>query len=236
MKRLIALHLIGNALLLWLGYYWLGLGESTGLYLAYSFAVILIFTLGALWLHGTALVYFQQNKLLALRNLPPLFCLALVIALVYFALDRAYESFGHDAFVIGSFSTMKLRRPVAPTGVLRAFHAFIWLLRWLIVPVLAIPLASEVASSGWQGFHKRAFHLTRKPLFWIESLALLLIAFWVPFRLFFWIPKVSSFTLELFSLALRLGLGYLLFVAALLTLEYFAGKPRTTQPSTVVSP
>src|ERR1700685_3707125 len=88
---LAALHLVGNALLLWLGYYWLGLGESDAAHLAWNAIVIVLFTLGALWLHGTALVLFNRETetrfaaaaRIALRHLAPLFVIAAGAAVVY---------------------------------------------------------------------------------------------------------------------------------------------------------
>jgi hypothetical protein len=45
-------HLVANALLLLLGYYWLGLSESNAFHLAWSFLVIAVFVATAIWLHG----------------------------------------------------------------------------------------------------------------------------------------------------------------------------------------
>jgi hypothetical protein len=219
MRRLVLLHLVGNALLLWLGYYWLGMGESDGVHLAYSAAVILLFIVGALWLHGTALVYFEDQQHLAFKNLAPMFLLMLVIASIYAGLWLANSSFGHEAFVIGSYSTMKLRRPVAPGGVLNGFHAVIWLMRWLVVPALALPLVNAVANSGWAGFRISSFRTSRHPLYWVQCVALLSLAIVVPFKLFFWVPVVGSFTLEVVSVAARIGAAYLLFVVSVLALE-----------------
>ncbi len=236
-------HLVGNALLLLLGYYWLGLGESDGVHLALSAVVILLFALGALWLHGASFVVFRENSVgvaagRALRNLVPLFLLSVVVMLIYWALRHFYYSFGHEAFTIGSYSTMKLRRPVEPTRVLQAFHIFIWVLQWLVVPVLALPLAAEVANQGWAGFRGAAFQRSKKVLFWVEAGVLLLAAIYLPWHLYYWIPKMPNFSMEVVSVVVRVGVGYLIFTGGLLAVEYFtsAGSPRVTQPSTVPSP
>jgi hypothetical protein len=173
-----------------------------------------------------------------LRNILPLFLFGVAVLLIYLALGHWYNSFGHEAFNIGSYSTLKLRRPVEPSNVLKAFHGFIWLLRWFVVPVFAWPLASEVANRGWSGFTSHAFQRSKKLLFWPEAGLSLLVAIYLPFQLFFWIPHTTSFSLQVVSVALRIGLGYLLFTAGLLAVEFFtsSGKPRETQPSTAVSP
>jgi len=234
MTRLGVLHLIGNALLLWLGYTWLGMSEADGPHLAGSALVLLAFGLGALWLHATALAFFGGDSAAAstaLRRLPRLFVLALVVAFVYGLLWYCYGAFDPMAFTIGSAATMTLRRPVSPTRVLACFHAFIWLLRWVVVPALALPLAARIVS-------KTSPRLLRRWPYWLAVGALLLCAFWVPPRLLDWIPKADGFSMQAASFAARIGFGYLLFVAALLALEFFtsAGKSRSSQPTTVVSP
>jgi hypothetical protein len=239
-------HLIGNALLLYLGYRWLGMSESNGLHLLASGAVLLIFVLGALWLHGTAFAHFDQTaglsfrqaSMRALRHLLPLFVLAVMAAAIYGLPAWWHGSFQHNAFVIGSYSTMKLRKPVPPSAVERAFHAFIWTLRWIIVPVLLLPLAAAAARDGWMGLRWRSLRPGRRIVYWAEVVVLLLCAIWIPLKLVDWIPRVNSFGGQVASLAARLGFGYLLFVAALLTLEFFtsSGKPRATHVSTASAP
>jgi hypothetical protein len=232
-------HLIGNALLLWLGYAWLGMNEASRLHLAGSAAVLLVFGLGALWLHGTALALFGQESnasfttaaSTALRRLPWLFALAVVAGIVYAVLSYCYDAFDHSAFVIGSWLTMTLRKPVPPSRVLACFHGLIWILRWIVVPALALPIAARIISNT-------SPRLNPRWLYWLAAGALLLTAVWVPLRLLDWVPKVNGFGAEAASFLARIGAGDLLFVAALLALEFFtsSGKPRVTQPSTAVSP
>lgn len=239
-------HLIGNALLLYVGYRWLGMSESDGPHLLASIAVIVIFIFGVAWLHGTALTHFNRTANLSfhaaalrtLRHLLPLFVLAIAAAIIYGLLAWWHDSFQHNAFVIGSYSTMKLRKPVAPSAIERGFHVFIWILRWIVVPVIFLPLAAGAALDGWGGIRWPSLVPGRRILYWIEVCLLLLIAIWVPLRLVHWIPRIDSFGGQFASLAVRLGIGYLLFVAALLALEFFtsSGRPRATQVSTASTP
>jgi hypothetical protein len=243
---IIALHLIGNALLLWLGYYWLGVGESDAAHLAWSAIVILVFGLSALWLHGAALALFSAGNeaplgtaaRLALRRLPPLFMAAIAAAVLYGVLAWWRNSFGHESFVLGSYATLKLRKPVAPSGVMRAFDVFIWLLRWMVVPALLFRLAASIVVRGWPGFAPPWTRPRSSWFYWPATCALLVCAIWVPLSLINWVPHVTRFALQLASLGSRLGLGYLLFVGGLLMLEFLTseGKPRNTQPSTSASP
>ncbi len=244
--KLFLLHLVGNGLLLWLGYYWLSIGESDGAHLAWSALVLLIFICSALWLHGTALARFRPDANLsfaqaagrAARNLAPLFVLGIAALIVYALLAWWHDSFGHVAFVAGSYATMRLRKPVPPTSVERGFHVFIWILRWLIVPVILLPLASAVAVRDWAGWRWGALRPGKRVLYWIEVCALLVVAIWVPLKLVAWVPLAAHFNTQMISFLARFGVGYLLFVCGLLAVEFLtsSGTPRATQPSTAGSP
>jgi hypothetical protein len=172
------------------------------------------------------------------RNLIPLFVLALFAIAIYWTLAKIYDQFGHKAFVIASYLTLHLRKPVSPGRVMTWYHGFIWALRWIIVPVFFLPLAANTALLGWRGYKWRSLRRSANVLYWFEVCALLLIAIWVPLRLLHWIPEFTRFNAQMASFAGRFALGYLLFVSALFSLEFFtsAGKPRPIQPSTVVSP
>ncbi len=243
---LVLMHLIGNALLLWVGYGWLGIGESDAAHLAWSAIVILAFIVAALWLHGTAFVLFGEATKMrlampartAFRHLPPLFLIAAVAGILYGLMAWWRGSFSHNAFLIGSYATMKLRKPIPPSGVLRASYVLIWLLRWMVIPAILFRLGASVALRGWYGF-RPPWPRPRNPLlYWLETCALLLCGVWIPLKLVNWVPHITQFALQVVSLLSRLGLGYLLFAGALLVLEFLSstGKPRVNQPSTVSSP
>src|SRR5437667_2477364 len=59
---LVLLHFVGNALLLGLGYYWLGLGESSGTRLVWSFFVAAVFVCLSVWLHGRDVRIFPGQR------------------------------------------------------------------------------------------------------------------------------------------------------------------------------
>jgi hypothetical protein len=240
------LHLVGNALLLTLGYYWLGVGESDTAHLLWSALLVLGGVCAALWIHGTALVLFDEDQQpgfaralrIAGRNLLPLLAIAGLAAIIYGLLTYIYDKFEHNAFLIGSYATMHTRKPVAPGKILRWYHVLIWILRWLVVPAFLFPLTAAVACAGWSGFRLRSLRRSRSILYGAEVCLLLLLAIAVPLRLMNWIPAFSKFTVQIASLIGRMGLSYLLFVAALLTIEFLTsrGRPRLSQPNTVASP
>jgi hypothetical protein len=222
------MHFVGNALLLWLAYNWLGVGESTMGRLLWSACLALLITVAALWLHGSGFVFFRTDRsaLLpalgtALRNLLPLFALAVVVLILYGLLAWWRDYSAQSAFKIASYLTLKLRKPVKPASVQAIFNGVLWIVRWVILPVLLLPLAANMANKGWRGYRSR---FPRYWLYWIEVVVLLLCGIWAPLKLIAWVPAFSSFGVQMTSFLFRLLIAYLLFVAAWLLLELFTSR------------
>jgi hypothetical protein len=149
----------GNALLLWLGYYWLGVGESRALALLWSALVALAMVVGAGWLHGAAFVWFAHPKprlravfARALRRLLPLLAAAAVVAIVYVLANLAADSASAGSFKLASWLTLKMRKPVRPSAMLRVCAVVFWVVRWVVLPVFLLPMIAGVAAWGWRGF------------------------------------------------------------------------------------
>jgi len=232
------MHFVGNALLLWLAYYWLGVGESTIGRLVWS-AVLAVVVLGAaLWLHGSGLVFFRSDRIAlspalrtALRNLLPLFVLAIVALFVYGLLSWWRDYSTQPAFKIASYLTLKSRKPVKPATIQSIFNAILWLVRWAVIPVLLLPLAANVANKGWRGYGSEAWRLSRRWLYWIQVVTLLVAGIWLPLKLINWVPHFDSFSMQMASFLFRLLIAYLLFVTACLLLELVSSGVPVVVPS-----
>jgi hypothetical protein len=232
-----------NALLLWFGYYWLGVGESRTSTLVWSACVALVIIASACWCYGTAFAYFQDqdDRTLAgawrkaLRNLLPIAVAAVIVVAIYVLLAQWAEYSSQPAFKIASYLTLRFRKPIRPSSVLRIFNVALWIVRWVVLPVLLAPIFSAVAARGWAGFRLAR---ARRWLYWIEAPLLTLCAFWVPLKLLRWVPHMHGFRLEMLSFTLRAGIAYLLFAGAGLLLAFVtsAGSPRFTQSNTLASP
>jgi hypothetical protein len=237
---MIRLHLIGNALLLALGYYWLGVGESTIPRLLWSFLLALVLICATLVLHGAAWTSIHPlNDALrtALRNLAPLFVVALAAVAVYGLLAWWRSASAVPAFNLASWLTLKLRKPVKPASVQMWFNAVLFILRWILVPWVFVPLAAAVASKGWSGFKLDAWKRPR--VYWPAVTILLLLALWLPVTLIQWVPKMGGFKMEMTSFIVRAIIAYGLFVGASLALAWvastshprFRGVPAVLAPS-----
>jgi hypothetical protein len=224
-RKLFLLHLLANALLLWLAYEWLGVGESTRLRLLWSALDALAILALVCWFHGATLVFFRtggEPKIngafrTALRHTPALLAAAILVLVLYGLLAWAAAGSGQPAFRLASWLTLKLRTPVKPATMARIFLGAFWIVRWVVLPVALLPMASGFAARGWGGFAECTWR--RGWRYWLEVPLLLVAALLLPFVLLGWVPTVSGFTLEVVSFSLRILVAYLLFVGALWTLE-----------------
>src|SRR5665213_3168098 len=119
MRKFALLHLLANVLILWLGYYWLGIGESRTSMLAWSAFVLIVFAAFACTAYGAALVYFRDDGRravsswrTAVRNLLPLVVAAITVVFVYWLLEQWSVYSARPAFRIASWLTLTLRTPV----------------------------------------------------------------------------------------------------------------------------
>jgi hypothetical protein len=221
MIRLFAIHIAGNALVLGLAYYWLGIGESSAATLAWSAALAVVILSMACCLHGGTLVFFradQPRSLSAafrtvLRHMAPLLATVILIAAVYWLLARWATYSATPALRIASWCTLKLRKPIKPATVLRGFDIVLALVRWMVVPVFVLPMFSGVAARGWRGAAEFGRHRRRR-FYWFAAPVLLLCALGIPWQLVGWVPRVGSFTLEVLSFTARASVSYLLFITA----------------------
>jgi len=241
---LAALHLAGNAVLLFLGYYWLGIGESRTLTLMWSLFVALFLAAVTAVLHGATFAYFGEPSpglpaafRTAVRHLPAIVAATLAVLALYVLLDRWAEYSTQPAFSIASWLTLNLRKPVKPATIQRLFNIVTWLVRWIVLPILLLPMIAGAASRGWRGFTYFGKPGGRR-IYWLACPVLVLCGFWLPFRFIGWVPTVGSFAMEIISFTVRFLMAYLLFVGAWLLLAFLtsAGKPVLSQSRTVVSP
>ncbi|MCU1235751.1 MAG: hypothetical protein JWP63_3718 [Candidatus Solibacter sp.] len=229
-RKLLALHLVANALLLWLAYEWLGVTESTRFRLVLSAVDALAILSLVCWLHGATFVYFRGKQRIkdafrvALRHLGALVVAAVVVIVVYGLLTWAANAMGQPAFQLASWMTLHLRKPVKPSTVARVFQGVFWVVRWVVLPVGLLPMASGIAARGGRGAGEITWRAGWRD--WVVVPAALLLGLKLPFVLLGWVPAVEAFGMQMASFVVRIGVGYLLFVGAAVGLAYWTGARR----------
>jgi hypothetical protein len=234
-RKLFLLHLVANALLLWLAYEWLGVGESTRLRLAWSGLDALAILALVCWFHGATLVFFRKRDELrineafrmALRSVPALLAAAVFVLVLYGVLAWAAAS-SQPAFRLASWLTLKLRTPVKPATVARVFLLGFWIVRWMVLPAAFLPMASGIAARGWRGFAEFGWRGGWR--YWLEVPLLLAAGLLLPFVVLGWVPAVGGFMLQVVSFSSRALVAYLLFVGAIWTLERLTAAATQSEP------
>ena len=217
LRKLIAIHFGGNALLLWLAYLWLGVGESTRWRLVGSAAEAIVLLALACWLHGTTLTWFRTGGKVS-PKVVALTVAAIAVLALYGLIAWAGNASSQPAFQLASWLTLHIRKPVKPATVSLIFQGAFWILRWVILPVALLPMASGVATRAWRGFGEFTWRGGWR--YWLAVPILLLIGFWLPLVLIRWVPHFESFVLQFASFTLRALAAYSLMIASTFALAY----------------
>ncbi len=225
-KKLLAAHLVGNAVILGGVYAWLGIAEANWLAVVFSAALAVLLVFAALWLHAAALAAFYgapaRAALKRLHRVLPWAALGAAVVLGGLWL-AGYAP--RIAAWLASLLTLRLRLPVSPRQVDWVFPTLLRGLCCVAVLILA-PLASQAAGGGRA---RAALRLAARPRYWLACAVLVLAGLYLPGRLIQWVPALDSLAARALSVAFRFGLAYALAVTAWLTLAaviaQFAQQP-----------
>jgi hypothetical protein len=174
--------------------------------------LILSFVLGLAIIAGTVFLHSRTFHMKPLRFA----AILLIFLLVVWGLNQIpLDKFG---LWLASILTFKSRKPVKPDLVV---SVLMWLklsIQWIIVPLLLLQ--------------------RRSPKFWLQYIAVVLVAFFVPSLLIHWTPKLTSTALQVTSFILRFGVAYCLVTTGFVALWRFtdSGSPVASQPNTVALP
>jgi hypothetical protein len=207
MRRLWLIEFVGNALLIALFYWWLGIRDSRASQIALSFAVGAVLIAGAVWLHS--LTFHKKPLRFA--------ALALIFLLACWGLSSIPVA--KAALWAASTLTFRSRKPVNPDTVRSVLSGIVWFIQWIVVPIVLL----------------RKY---KSPIFWLQYIAVVLIAFVIPGRLIDWTPKLTSTAAQFTSFTLRFAFAYCLAITGFVAFSRFtsAGSPVESQPSTVPLP
>jgi hypothetical protein len=223
-KRVWVVHLVTDALLMTAFFCWTQIPEQTGWQFTLTVGGGLAIAIVTLWLHSATFVYFSQKSehrfRAALRDSiarVPAFLLwtvlfGLVLWLIGQLWDYDQQAGGYARHLLPQF----LRRTITPRSMFSTSHWLIWILYFFAWPILFLPVGAQVAIRNFRGFFSAAaLGPIREVRFWLAYLICFLMGAYVPFRIVWMVPrKPSPLSAQEWSMALRLGFGYILLVTA----------------------
>jgi len=223
-KRVWLVHLIANALLMIAFFYWTRIPEETGWYVALTLIGGLLIVLLTLWLHSATFEYFgvasERCFVTSLRRsvarVPAFLVWTLIFGVGLWLIGQLCD---YDE-QIGGWARhslpLFLRNGVTPGTMFSAAHRVTWFLYFILWPILLLPIGAQVAAKNVRGFVSgAAFRPIRRWRFWIAYLVCFVIGACIPYTLAWMVPrKPSPLSDQTWSMAVRLGFGYLLLVTA----------------------
>jgi hypothetical protein len=240
-KRLWLLQLAANPVLFGMFVLWLLLPEARAIHLIASAILIVIVVLGTVALHaGTlnALLPESAGKRpfrLALSHTLSIAAWAVIFYLLWSQVDRLEPyQYSLPSFLRAEIPRW-LRNLVSERLIDGAYSAFLFLLRWVLLPGLATPFLLLCAERGrragqWTSI-KLAFGSWGTLHWWLQVALCAVLGVWLPSLLMNWFPfaKTPGLSKEALSLLVRLGASYILCVAAWMLLA--AGLTRALSQS-----
>jgi hypothetical protein len=174
--------------------------------------LILSFVLGLAIIAGTVLLHSRTFHIKPLRFA--------VILLLFLLICWGLSALPLDKFGlwIASTLTFRLRKPIKPASVVRILIYLEMFIQWIVVPLLLLG--------------------RRSPKFWLQYVAVALLAFFVPTLLIHWTPSLSATWLQVTSFVVRFGLAYCLVTTGFVAFWRFtsSGSPVESQPNTTALP
>ena len=225
--RLWLFQFVGNAVIIFTFILWLQIPDSYWWQLFFQAVIALGMLAGALLLHGGTLNYCSdlcddKNATLrpafknAFKHLPA-FALSLAVlgVLLYFALkldNYQYQLLGY----LRSEMPAWLRRHISEHAMDNLYNGFVFIIRWIVVPGLILPLCLLCVRTGFRGFIRlRAWwRAVRNLAFWIVLILAAIVGVYCTGKIMYWLlnPKTATLTGE------KIWLVFRMFVSSLLVL------------------
>jgi hypothetical protein len=233
--KLWLLNLAGNALLLAAAYFWLLLPDAHGWQVTGSglLAVIVIFS--GVWLRAGTFAYFRIAEFRdhatvwrafrhAVRHMIALALWAILLAAIEWSLISLRKYAPRFGVWFWEKSPAFLRFG-SPRQVFHAADWILWLLLWVLVPAVWLPIATTTAAVGLK--LKRmasSLRVLKRSVYWLWFCALMLIGAYVPYKLVRWIPDLSDLRKQAWSMGLRFFIAYVILITAFVALLLVVGS------------
>ena len=203
--------------------------------------LILMAVVGWLMLDGGTFNYYldqqrsQTSRLRpaivrALKHLLALAILAAVFFLLRMLIDRLDDYHYSVPGYLRSEFPVWLRRRVSEVRIQNLYDLFVFFVRWIVLPVLLLPLASLCADRGFRGFIslRTWMRMFLNRWFWGVVIVASILGVLIPTALLGWKlkPETATSTSEGIFLGFRMLIGYLLALAAWLMVCFTLARTR----------
>lgn len=226
MKRLWLIQAAGNAFLFWCAFTWLGIRDSRTSQLVETAVLGLLILILWLWLQDGTFAYCgdrSQGLWAAFRRSAKTLAIFSTVVIAFVLLVWALGKLEGPLTTAGqrtaSWLTFHLRKPIKPATWVRGYLALLWAVRWIVLPVLTLPIAAGAATNGARGLWRRSSRV-----FWLQYLVALLIGYYAPTLLVHWIPQFTATTAQVFSFTFRIGMAYVLAISMWLAVAFFSAS------------
>ena len=242
--RLWLLNFVGNAAALAAWYFWLLVPDAHRWQVAGSLLAAVCVIGLVVWLRAGTFAYFRVADFRdngsvwrafrhSLRHAVPLALWAVVLAAVMWFLFwlRIYPP------QFGVWLWQKLPESLRFASPRHLTQYADWLLWFLILVAVAkwLPIASTIAAAGFGKQAMRSWHVLKRPLYWVWFAVLVFFGVYIPYKLIWWIPKVSDLRKEAWSMGLRFFVAYVIVITFWIALVWMVGVRTEREEATADS-
>jgi hypothetical protein len=229
------LNLLGNAVLLVAVYLWLTLPDAHGWQVAASGLLAIIVIIFGVWLRTGTFAYFRVADFReqagvwrafrhAMWHMVALFLWAALVTAVALLLIRC-RKFAPQFGVWFWQKSPSFLRFGTPRQVFHVADWLLWLLLWVVVPIVWLPIATTVAAFGFRLRRMmRSLRVLRRVSYWLWFGGLMLAGAYIPYKLVWWIPGLSDLRKQAGSAGLRFLGAYVVLISAFVALLLVTGE------------
>jgi hypothetical protein len=229
--KLWLLNLVANVTVLAVWYRWLLIPDAHGWQVAASLLLAIAAVVFVAWLRAGTLAYFRAGELRASRTISPAFRRGArhIIPLAIWAALGAVVlwiivSAGDYTPQFSVWIRQKVNAGPAPRNVLRDTNWLLFLLLWVIVPAIWLPIASTVAAVGLRlAALVRSLRVLRRFRYWLALCVLMAAGAYVPYRLVTWVPEMRGLRAQAWSMGVRFVVAYAVLITAFVALVWMVG-------------
>jgi hypothetical protein len=225
-------NLFGNALVFASWYSWLQIPDAHGWQVAWT-AVQAVATIGfVVWLRAGTLAWFRVSEFRnqpaigpayrrGARHIVPLAIWVGLFAVIAWVVLSANSYSPQFAVWI----RQKASAGPAPRSVMHGTDWLLFVLLWVVLPAIWVPVASTISAVGLSGGHiVRSWRVLRQPLYWVLFCVLMAMAAWVPYKLVTWVPELATMRAQAWSAGLRFAAAYVIVITAFVLLVWMVGE------------